>query len=210
MNLLALVYSCILFIVISPNILFKIPSKGSKNIVAVTHAVLFGIVLYFTEPFVVNFSRKNLEGIGSNSSADSSPTTSPSIAGSLPSTSASNAGSSPSSASIAGSSPSTSPSSASIAGSSPSTITSGQQVSSSTPIVGPTRASIAPPSLSTEPTTSSPNATSFSPVTKTEKTLTDSSNTNVRRGNTVVYYVAPSFIAILLITGIAVIVTSRK
>lgn len=207
MNIASLIYSCILFIVLSPNILFKIPSKGSKNIVAITHAVLFGIVLYFTQTRVVSFSRKNLEGIGSGSSSSSSgsiagsSSSSASIAGSSSSSSASIAGSSTSpSGSIAGSS--TSPS-ASIASSSPST--TGSLAGSSPSLVGSTHASIASGSFSPAPTT-----TSSSPFTKTEKTITDASNTNIRRGNSVVYYVAPSFIVIALIAGIAVIVTSRK
>lgn len=75
MNFTVLVYSSILFFILSPNILFKVPSNGSKNIIAISHATLFGIVLYFTQPYIVHFSRRILEGLGSSSTTGSSITT---------------------------------------------------------------------------------------------------------------------------------------
>jgi hypothetical protein len=42
------VYSAILFFILTPGILLTLPKGGSKFAVAATHALVFAIVLYFT------------------------------------------------------------------------------------------------------------------------------------------------------------------
>ena len=52
MNWAIAVYSAILFFVLSPGVLLRLPSNGSKLTVAGVHAVVFGLLLYFTAGFV--------------------------------------------------------------------------------------------------------------------------------------------------------------
>lgn len=62
MNIAGLIYSFVLFVALTPNILFRFPSKGTKTTVAAVHAIIFGIIYYFTYSFVMHFSGYN-EGI---------------------------------------------------------------------------------------------------------------------------------------------------
>ena len=52
MNVVVAIYAAILFFVLSPGILLSLPPKGSKMMVAATHAVVFAVVLYFTQKIV--------------------------------------------------------------------------------------------------------------------------------------------------------------
>jgi len=56
MNLTVAIYSAILFFVLSPGVLLRLPSNGSKFTVAGVHAVVFAVVLYFTAGFVWRWS----------------------------------------------------------------------------------------------------------------------------------------------------------
>ena len=56
MNLIVAIYSAILFFVLSPGVLLRLPSNGSKFTVAGVHAIVFAVVLYFTAGFVWRFS----------------------------------------------------------------------------------------------------------------------------------------------------------
>ena len=58
MNMFMAIYCAILFFVLSPGILFKLPKNGSKFVVAGVHAVIFGVVSFFTCNFVWNFAQK--------------------------------------------------------------------------------------------------------------------------------------------------------
>lgn len=55
MDMLMAVYCAILFFVLSPGILLRIPINGSKYVVAGVHAVIFGVLVFFTCNFVSNF-----------------------------------------------------------------------------------------------------------------------------------------------------------
>jgi hypothetical protein len=48
MNLIISIYSAILFFVLSPGVLLRLPSNGNKYVVAAFHAILFGIILLFS------------------------------------------------------------------------------------------------------------------------------------------------------------------
>lgn len=48
MNLFLAIYAAILFFLLTPSILVRLPKKGGKYTVAAIHAVVFSIVLYFT------------------------------------------------------------------------------------------------------------------------------------------------------------------
>ena len=62
MKIIIALYSAILFFILTPNVLFRLPIKGSKMLVAATHALIFAIVLYFTQKWIWRFS-VGLEGL---------------------------------------------------------------------------------------------------------------------------------------------------
>jgi len=56
MNLAVAIYSAILFFLLSPGVLLRLPAGGSKITVAGVHAVVFAGILYFTAGFVWRLS----------------------------------------------------------------------------------------------------------------------------------------------------------
>jgi high-affinity Fe2+/Pb2+ permease len=52
MNWLVSIYIAILFFVLTPGILLSLPPKGSKMVVAATHAIVFALVFHFTGKMV--------------------------------------------------------------------------------------------------------------------------------------------------------------
>lgn len=52
MNFVVALYSAILFFILSPNVLLRLPKKGSTKVVAAVHAVVFGLLLFFTTGLV--------------------------------------------------------------------------------------------------------------------------------------------------------------
>lgn len=56
MNIIEILYSFFLFIALTPNIFFQFPSKGTKTAVAAVHAIIFGIIYYFTYSFIIDLS----------------------------------------------------------------------------------------------------------------------------------------------------------
>ena len=56
MNLAVAIYSAILFFILSPGVLLRLPSGGSKLVVAGVHAIVFAVILYFTAGYVWRFS----------------------------------------------------------------------------------------------------------------------------------------------------------
>jgi len=56
MNFVVALYAAILFFVLSPNVLLRLPPKGSTKVVAAVHAVVFGLVLFFTGELVWHMS----------------------------------------------------------------------------------------------------------------------------------------------------------
>ena len=56
MNFVLAVYAAVLFFVLSPNVLLRLPPKGSTIVVAAVHAVVFGLVLLLTGKFVWQMS----------------------------------------------------------------------------------------------------------------------------------------------------------
>ena len=56
MNFTIALYAAILFFILSPNVLLRLPKKGSTMVVAAVHAVIFGLVLFFTCKFVWKMS----------------------------------------------------------------------------------------------------------------------------------------------------------
>ena len=60
-NLFMVVYTAVLFYVLTPGILLSLPPRGSKMLVAATHAVVFALVYKFTHRMAWKFSM-SLEG----------------------------------------------------------------------------------------------------------------------------------------------------
>jgi hypothetical protein len=56
MNLTVAIYSAILFFVLSPGVLLRLPSGGSKLTVAGVHALVFAFILYLTAGYVWRWS----------------------------------------------------------------------------------------------------------------------------------------------------------
>jgi hypothetical protein len=56
MNLAVAIYSAIVFFILSPGVLLRLPPNGGKMTVAAVHAVVFALVLYFTAGFVWRWS----------------------------------------------------------------------------------------------------------------------------------------------------------
>jgi hypothetical protein len=64
MNLVVAAYAAILFFLLSPGVLLRLPPKGSKFVVLATHAVIFAIILGLTGKMVWKFSMGiRLEGM---------------------------------------------------------------------------------------------------------------------------------------------------
>ena len=58
MNIAMAIFFAILFFILSPGILLRLPNKGSKVTVAATHAVIFGILCFFAGKLFWNLSKK--------------------------------------------------------------------------------------------------------------------------------------------------------
>jgi len=52
MSIFVSLYAGILFFILTPSILLRIPSNGSKYTVALVHAVIFGIIFYLTHKHI--------------------------------------------------------------------------------------------------------------------------------------------------------------
>jgi hypothetical protein len=64
MSLLITVYLAALFVALTPGVLVRLPNGGSKLTVALTHAVVFVVVVYFTKGLVAHYT-ENFAGSGS-------------------------------------------------------------------------------------------------------------------------------------------------
>jgi hypothetical protein len=56
MNFVVALYAAVLFFILSPNVLLRLPRKGSTRVVAAVHAIVFGLLLFFTGRFVSQLS----------------------------------------------------------------------------------------------------------------------------------------------------------
>lgn len=63
MNIVMFVYAFILFFILTPGILLSLPPKGSKIVVALTHAFVFALVWCFTNKIVKRSTKGLFEGM---------------------------------------------------------------------------------------------------------------------------------------------------
>ena len=52
MNVIVALYLALLFFILSPNVLLRLPPNGGKLTVAAVHALVFAIIVYFTQHMV--------------------------------------------------------------------------------------------------------------------------------------------------------------
>uniref|UniRef100_A0A6C0EEC6 Uncharacterized protein n=1 Tax=viral metagenome TaxID=1070528 RepID=A0A6C0EEC6_9ZZZZ len=52
MNWFFTIYIAILFFILTPSVLLRLPPKGNKYTVALVHAIVFAIIFHFTFKFV--------------------------------------------------------------------------------------------------------------------------------------------------------------
>ena len=91
MSLIVSLYAAVLFFILTPSILLRIPKSGSKWVVAAVHALVFGLIFHFTNKVVWRLGAR-FEGFEPNSKEAGSPfvgapaaSTSASVATSAPS-----------------------------------------------------------------------------------------------------------------------------
>ena len=94
MSLIVSLYAAVLFFILTPSILLRIPKSGSKWVVAAVHALVFGVIFYFTNKLVWRLGAK-FEGFEPDSTeagapfapaaSTATPSQAPSMTPSLPS-----------------------------------------------------------------------------------------------------------------------------
>ena len=52
MNATTALYAAVLFVLLTPGLILRIPSKGSLLTASIVHAIVFGILLYFISKLV--------------------------------------------------------------------------------------------------------------------------------------------------------------
>ena len=62
MSLVVSAYAALLFFILTPSILLRLPKNGSKFTVALVHAVVFGLIFLLTHKFVWRMTQR-LEGM---------------------------------------------------------------------------------------------------------------------------------------------------
>jgi len=62
MSLVVSAYAALLFFLLTPSILLRLPKNGSKYTVALVHAVVFGFLFWLTHKFVWRMGQR-LEGM---------------------------------------------------------------------------------------------------------------------------------------------------
>lgn len=55
MNLIMFIFSALLFFLLTPGILLSLPPGGSKIVVAITHAIVFGAVWSLSHRMLMSF-----------------------------------------------------------------------------------------------------------------------------------------------------------
>ena len=72
MSLIVSLYAAVLFFILTPSILLRIPKSGSKWVVAAVHALVFGLIFHFTNKVVWRLGAR-FEGFEPNSKEVGSP-----------------------------------------------------------------------------------------------------------------------------------------
>jgi hypothetical protein len=70
-NTATCLYTIVLFVLLTPGILLRLPPKGSPLVVAIVHGAVFALVLCFTHKIVYRMSnRYSIDGFAACTEAD--------------------------------------------------------------------------------------------------------------------------------------------
>jgi hypothetical protein len=61
MNLICTLYVALLFVLLTPGVLLRLPPKGSLLTVAIVHGLVFALVYHFTHKMVLRLSMEGFE-----------------------------------------------------------------------------------------------------------------------------------------------------
>jgi len=70
MSIFCFIYAAVLFFLLTPSVLLRLPAKGSKYVVAGVHSLVFGIVLFISHKLFRSFG---LEGFTEGTTAAELP-----------------------------------------------------------------------------------------------------------------------------------------
>ena len=59
MQAITSLYAAILFVLLTPGLILRIPSKGSLLTASIVHAIVFGVLLYFISKLVYQYGMEN-------------------------------------------------------------------------------------------------------------------------------------------------------
>ena len=62
MNLITSLYVALLFVLLTPGVLIRLPPKGSLLMAAIVHGLVFALVFHFTRKMVYRLSVDGFEG----------------------------------------------------------------------------------------------------------------------------------------------------
>lgn len=71
MKWLLVIYTLILFVLLTPAIIVRLPQNGNKWTVAFVHGLIFTLIFHLTHNFILKFSN-TLEGMRYTTTSDSS------------------------------------------------------------------------------------------------------------------------------------------
>ena len=61
MQAITSLYAAILFVLLTPGLILRIPSKGSLLTASIVHAIVFGVLLYFISKLVYQYGMENFK-----------------------------------------------------------------------------------------------------------------------------------------------------
>lgn len=80
MNAFMFAYAALLFVVLTPGVLLRLPMKGSKMTVALTHGAIFAVVWHFTHKMVWRASYEGFQAKAMVPGKPATPTVMPTLA----------------------------------------------------------------------------------------------------------------------------------
>ena len=57
-----ILYTIILFVILTPSVIFQLPKKGNKYTVAFVHGLIFAVVFHFTHKMATLNEKENMSG----------------------------------------------------------------------------------------------------------------------------------------------------
>ena len=63
MHLICTLYVALLFVLLTPGVLLRLPPKGSLLTVAIVHGLVFALIYHFTHKMVLQLSTEGFKGV---------------------------------------------------------------------------------------------------------------------------------------------------